>query len=73
MGQRGIHPEAASKINGSKRAILDTSLSVALPTTRVRAPGIDNWEKISHLMDYLNGDQDQSLLPSGKNDQMLMR
>ena len=37
----------------SKWARPDTSLSVAFLTTRVRSHNTDNWEKLSHLMEYL--------------------
>jgi hypothetical protein len=41
-------------------------------TTRVRAPNTDDWEKLCHLMGYLRGDQDHSLIFSGENARVLM-
>jgi hypothetical protein len=39
---------------------------------RVRAPDTDDWEKLCHLMEYLQGDHDQPLILSGDNDRVLM-
>ena len=72
MGQRSAHLEAAIEINASKQAILDTSLSVAFLTTRFRATNTDDWEKVSHLMEYLRGSRDQPFLPGRKNDGRLI-
>ena len=36
----------------SKQARLDTNLSIAFLTTRVRAPDTDVWEKLSHLIEW---------------------
>ncbi len=41
-------------------------------TTRVGAPDTDDWEKLCHLMEYLRGDQDYSLIFSGENAGVLM-
>ena len=38
-----------------KRSILGTSLGVEFLTMRVRAPNTDEWEKVSHLTEYLRG------------------
>jgi hypothetical protein len=34
---------------------LDTSLSIAFLTTRVKGPDIDNWHNLCHLVEYLHG------------------
>ena len=57
MGQKSVHLEAMREINVSKQEIPDTSLNVAFLTMRVRAPNTDDWEKMSHLMEYLRGNK----------------
>ncbi len=42
----------------TKRARPDTCLAIAFLTTRARAPNTDDWEKLSHLMEYLRGNHD---------------
>jgi hypothetical protein len=42
----------------SKQARLDTSLSVAFLTTRVRALDTDDWGKLILFMEYLRADKD---------------
>jgi len=37
----------------SKHAQPDVSTAIAFLTTRVRAPDIDDWKKLSHLTEYL--------------------
>ena len=51
---------------------MDTSLRVEFLTMRVGAPNTNEWEKISHPMEYVRVGQDQSLVPGGKNDGRLM-
>ncbi len=46
----------------AKRARPDMSLAIAFLTTRVRVLDTDDWEKLCHLMKYLRGDQDHSLI-----------
>ncbi len=53
-----FHTIVAMTLYVTKRAWLDTCLNIAFPTTRVRAPDTDDWEKLCHLMEYLTGDQD---------------
>jgi len=53
-----FHKIVAKVLYVSKRARPDMSLSVAFMTMKVRAPNTDNWEKLSHLMEYIRGDQD---------------
>ena len=49
-----------------KQSILDTSLGDEFLITRVRAPDTNEWEKVSHLMEYVKVGQDRSLVPGGK-------
>ena len=51
---------------------MDMSLGVEFLTVRVRAPNTNEWEKVSHPMEYVRVGQDQSLVPGGKNDGWLM-
>ena len=51
---------------------MDTSLDVEFLTVRVKAPDTNEWEKVSHLMEYVRVSQDQPLVPGGKNDGQLM-
>ena len=51
-----------------KRSILDTSIAVKFLTMRVRAPNTNEWEKVSHLIEYLRG----APVPGGENDGQLM-
>jgi hypothetical protein len=55
-----------------KRARPNTCLSIAFLTTRVRAPAIDDWEKLHHLMEYLRKDHAQPLVLGAKNNGLLM-
>ncbi len=56
----------------TKQARPDTSLAIAFLTTRVKAHDTDDWEKLCHLMEYLQGDHDRPLILSGDNDGVLM-
>ena len=67
-----FHKVVAKMLYLSKRARPDTSLSVAILTTRVRAPDTDDWGKLSHLMDYLRANKDQPLVLGGENEGLLM-
>jgi hypothetical protein len=51
-----FHMVMAKTLYATKRARLDTSPAIAFPTTRARAPNIDDWEKLCHLLEYLRGD-----------------
>ena len=55
-----------------KRSIMDTSLGVVFLTVRVRAPNTNEWEKVSHPMEYVKVGGDQFQDPGGKNDGPLM-
>jgi hypothetical protein len=50
----------------------DISLAIAFLTTRVRSPDTDDWEKLSHLVEYLRGDRDRPLILGADNEGMLM-
>jgi hypothetical protein len=53
-----FHTIVAKTLYVTRRAGPDTCLSTAFLTltTRVRAPDIDDWEKLHHLMEYLRKD-----------------
>ena len=53
-----FHTVVAKLLYLSKRARPDASLSVTFLTTRVGAPGTNDWGKLSHLMEYLRADKD---------------
>jgi hypothetical protein len=48
-----FHHLVAKTLYVSKHARLDVSTAIAFLTTRVRAPDVDDWRKLSHLMEYL--------------------
>ena len=56
----------------TKRARPDISLAIAFLITRVRCPDTDDWEKLSHLVEYLRGDRDRPLILGADNEGMLM-
>ena len=45
-----------------KRSIMETSLGVEFMTVRVRAPDTNEWEKVSHLLEYSR----RTPVPGGK-------
>jgi hypothetical protein len=47
-----FHHLVAKTLYVSKHARPDVSTAIAFPTTRVRAPDVDDWRKLSHLMEY---------------------
>ncbi len=47
------------------------SLAIAFLTTQVRAPDIEDWEKLCHLMEYLRGDRERPLILGTNNERML--
>jgi hypothetical protein len=53
-----IHSIVTKTLYVTKRARPDTCLAIAFPTTRVRAPDTDDWDKLCHLMEYLRGNRD---------------
>ena len=52
-GQMAFHHLVAKTLYISKRARPDISTAIAFLTTRVKAPDVDDWRKLSHLMEYL--------------------
>jgi hypothetical protein len=67
-----FHTTAAKTLYVTKRARPDTCLSIAFLTTRVRAPDIDDWEKLRHLMENLRKDHARPLVLGAKNNGLLM-
>jgi hypothetical protein len=60
-----FHNLVAKTLFATKRARPDTCTAIAFLTTRVRAPTIDDWRKLSHLMKYLRGTRIMPLILSG--------
>jgi hypothetical protein len=56
----------------SKCARLDVSTAIAFLTTRVRAPDIDDWRKLSHLMEYQSVNRLCPLIMSADRSGVLM-
>jgi hypothetical protein len=52
-GTTAFHNLVAKTLYVSKRARPDVSTAIAFLATRVRAPDINDWRKLSHLMEYL--------------------
>jgi hypothetical protein len=67
-----FHMIVAKALYVTKRARPDNSLAIAFLTTRVRSPSTDDWEKLSHLGEYLRGDRDRPLILGAENEGMLM-
>ncbi len=67
-----FHTIIAKTLYVTKRARPDTCLSIAFLTPRVRAPNIDDWEKLCHLMEYLRKDHAWPLVLGAKKDGLLM-
>jgi hypothetical protein len=67
-----VHTIIAKTLYVTKRARPDTWLSIAFLTMRVRAPNIDDWEKLHHLMEFLRKDHAWPLVLGAKNDGLLM-
>ncbi len=53
-------------------ARLDVSTAIAFLTTRVRAPDINDWRKLSHLMEYLRVNRLRPLIMSADGSGVLM-
>ena len=45
-----------------KRARPDASSAIAFLTTRVRAPDVDDWKKLEHLIEYFRATVDLPLI-----------
>ena len=71
-GSTAFHNLVAKTLYVSKRARPDVSTAIAFLTTRVRAPDIDDWRKLSHLMEYLRVDRLRPLIMSANGSGVLM-
>ena len=59
---KAFHNIVAKALYVMKRARPDISVAIAFLTTRVRSPDQQDWEKLSHLMQYLHGTKDLPLI-----------
>ena len=50
-----FHNLVAKTLDATKRARPDTCTAIAFLTTRVKAPDVKDWSKLTHLMQYLRG------------------
>ena len=50
-----FHNLVEKTLYATKRARSDTCTDVAFLTTRVRAPDLDDWDKMVHMMRYISG------------------
>jgi hypothetical protein len=67
-----FHHLVAKTLYVSKRARPDVSTAIAFLTTRVRAPDINDWRKLSHLMEYLRVNRLCPLILSSDGSGVLM-
>ncbi len=67
-----FHHLVAKTLYVSKGARPDVSTAIAFLTTRVRAPDINDWRKLSHLMEYLRVDRLHPLILSADGSRVLM-
>ena len=72
IGQTAFHHLVAKTLYISKRARPDLSTAIAFLTTRVKAPDIDDWRKLSHMMEYLRVDRLRPLILSADSSGVLM-
>ena len=56
-GATAFHNLVAKTLYVSKHARPDVSTAIAFLTTMIRAPDVDDWRKLSHLMEYLRVDR----------------
>ena len=71
-GSTAFHHLVAKTLYVSKRARPDVSTAIAFLTTRVRAPDVDDWRKLSHMMEYLRVDRLRPLIMSANGSGVLM-
>lgn len=57
-----FHNIVAKTLYLVKRARPDASVSIAFLTTRVRAPDVDDWRKLEHLVEYLRTTTEMPLI-----------
>jgi hypothetical protein len=71
-GAMAFHNLVAKTLYVSKHARPDVSTAIAFLTTMVRSPGIDDWRKLHHLMEYLRVDSLHPLILSTNGNGVLM-
>jgi hypothetical protein len=71
-GATAFHNLVANTLYVSKHARLDVSMATVFLTTRVRAPDINDWRKLSCLMEYLRVDRLCPLILSANGSGVLM-
>ncbi len=57
-----FHTIVAKVLYVTKRTRPDISLAITFLTKQVRSLDIEDWEKLSHLMEYQRGDKDRPLI-----------
>jgi len=67
-----FHHIVAKTLYVSKHARPDVSTAIAFLSTRVRAPDVNDWRKLSHLMEYLRVDRLCPLILSADGSGVLM-
>jgi hypothetical protein len=71
-GTTAFHNLVAKTLHVGKCARPDVCMIIAFLTTRVRAPDVDDWRKLSHLMAYLRVDRLYPLILSANGSGVLM-
>jgi hypothetical protein len=71
-GTTAFHNLVAKTLYVSKHARPDVRMAIAFLTTRVRAPDVNDWRKLSHLMEYLRVDRLRPLILSANGSGVLM-
>jgi hypothetical protein len=66
-----FHNLVAKTLYATKRARPDTCTAIAFLTTRVRAPDLDDWIKMVHLMRYIRGTRYMPLVVSADGSHIL--
>ena len=66
-----FHNLAEKTLYAPKRARPDTCTAVVFLTTRVRAPGLDDWAKMVHMMRYIRGTRTLPLILSANGSGIL--
>jgi hypothetical protein len=62
-----FHNSVAKTLFATKRARPDTCTAIAYLTTRVLDPDVEDWRKMTHMMEYFHETQDIPLILSAKN------
>jgi hypothetical protein len=71
-GAMAFHNLVAKRLYVSKHVRPDVSTAISFFTTRVRAPDINDWRKLNHLMEYLRVDRLFPLILSTNGSGVLM-